>query len=191
MPDVQVQIRQTYFTKLVMNVTNWDFPDFETLTIQEFADAVRATYVTNVVADMSNNWTLDGLNVRIFNGAGPYSIDVAFTSGQLTGTNTNHFLPRQVALLIATTHLGPPPNRGRIFFPGLTEAPSDEGSWDTATLIRYRDLVEDWIGGLSTTAGNCSLLIANVDYVNNVFTNRNLAEGALARNPAATIRNRR
>lgn len=191
MSNVQVTIRQTYFSKFVANVTNWQFPNTTATTYQEFADALRASYVTNVVADMSNNWDLDDIDLRIFDGNPPFTTRQSFTSGKLTGTNTNHFLPRQVALLVRLVYTQGRPNRGRVFFPGLTEAPSDEGSWDTLTLGRYVTLVNAWKNGLSTTAGSCFLRIARPNFVTNVWTLDNPVESAQGVSPAATIRNRR
>lgn len=191
MANVQVTIRQTYFSKFVANVTNWQFPNTTATTYTEFADALRATYVTNVVADMSNNWTLDDLDMRIFDGAPPFTTRVGFTSGQLTGANTNHFLPRQVALIVRLVYSQGRPNRGRVYFPGLTEAPSDEGAWDLLTLGRYATMVNSWATGLATTAGSVFLRIARPNFTLNTWTLDNPVELTQGVQPAGTIRNRR
>lgn len=163
-------------------------PDVEPL--QEWVDSIRALYNTYVVDRLWTAWSLNSVTV-IFNDAPPvYSAEFSFTSGTLTGSVSAEGLPNQVALLVSTSCLEPPPNRGRIYFGGLTEADHANGLFSTAAAGDFQALVEAMAAGVSATAGDIYLRIARRSTAG-IITLSNAVQNALGQRTPAIQRSRR
>lgn len=193
MANFQVVLDQLVDTEVIKNVTYWQLPDNQTATLQGFADNLRGTYVVpDVIASLHTSWSLQSLTVRQMDGGGAFSQLITFGLGALSGTAIEHLLPTQDALLISTGFLGPKPNRGRIYFGGLTEAANEAGGVTNATVRGlFRQMVEIWRDGVATGAGNAFLRIARPDFLNNTWTLNNPVESVIARGFWATQRRRR
>lgn len=193
MANFQIVIDQLVGTETVKNVTYWQLPDNQALTVQTFADNLRGTYVTHgVAAILSSTWTLNSITVRQMDGGGAFSQQIAFALGTLAGSDAADLLPYQNALLVSTGFLGAKPNRGRIYFGGLTEGAN--AALGTATLgVRdaFEDMVETWRDGVATGAGNAFLRIARPNFTLNNWTLNNPVESVVARVQWATQRRRR
>jgi len=191
MANVQLVLNQTQNGVPIKNVTNWQTPDGSTLTIQELVNGIRASWDGAFKTSFPTSWQLENVTARVYDGAPPFSTVFPFTLGILAGTAITAELPRQSALLVSTAFNGPRPNRGRIFFGGLSEGAWDGGAWDTTTQADALSMVNNWISGIGTTAGTCFLRIARPDDVTNTWTLDNPAETAVIRTYASTQKGRR
>jgi hypothetical protein len=191
MANIQVVISQTLLSKTVLNVTNWQIGSVSDTSIQDLADSLRASYVAHVQPVLTDNWRFDRIEVREMDGGSPFTIVKEPTLGALIGGSTGDNLPTTVALLVSTSATAPKPNRGRVYFCGLSEISQTNSAWEPTTLNLFEDLVQEWADGLVVTGGNAFLRIARVDYGLNIFTANNPVEGVIAQVSPATIRNRR
>lgn len=191
MPDVTVVLNQTLNGQQVRNVTVWNNFREPEPDVQEFADAIRAGFLSNVASRMVNSWTLDSIDV-IYNDQPPvYSINVPFTLGPLVGTSADRSLANQTALLVSTQYQGAPPNRGRIYFAGCSNLQlEDEGLWQAGTLNAFQLMVEAWKDGITTTDNAFFLRIARRD-AQGIITVSSGVSTCIARPVPATQRSRR
>jgi hypothetical protein len=192
MANFQVRIDQVVGSQVVNNVTYWQFPDNLADTLQDFANSLRASYVTWVDDAFHTSWTYQSITCRQMDGGGAFTTLVVPTSGALAGTNTNNLLPYASALLISTGFLGPKPNRGRIYFGGLTEESNNLDATIFSThRTNFEGLVKAWRDGLTTSQGSCFLRIARPNFTANNWTLNNPVESVIARTQWATQRRRR
>lgn len=190
MTNLQVTLNQDVDNVYVANVVNFQAPDASATTYQELADAIRQSFDDNVNAFLSANWSLNSVTIRNYDGGGPFSTEVAFTSGPLSGIAATQTLMRQAAMLIATTYNGPKPNRGRFYLAGTVESAWAGSSWASVDLADAVAMLEEWRDGLVTTAGSCFLRIARVDDPTNTWLLNNPVENVIGRTYAATIKGR-
>lgn len=190
MSNFQVTLNQTWLGEVVKNVMNFQTPNNDPTTLVELADGLRAAYVTDIVTFLGQNWTLDSVTFREFNGSPPFSQEVPFTQGPLNGGNGSEGMPPEVALLVTTTYLGSAPNRGRIYLPGGCINLIDDGRWSTGFTAAGQNLVTAFINGIPLSVGSAFLRIARIDDVNNVWTLDNPAETAIARTNTGSMRSR-
>lgn len=192
MANFQVRMDQKVFNEVIYNVTYFQLPDASPATLQEFADEIRARFATRVGAIMSDNWSLDSLTMRQMDGGGAFTFTQPFTSGVLEGTEGTGVLPLFNALLVSTGYIGSRPNRGRLYFGGLTEASNNtQGEWNGVDATAYQDLVQDMVDGITTTAGSAFLRIARPDFPANIWTLNNPIDTVIGRQETATMRSRR
>jgi len=193
MANFQIVLDQQVGDEVVKNVTYWQLPDNQALTLQTFADNLRGTFVVpDLIGWLATTWTLLSLTVRQMDGGGAFSQLVTFGLGPLLGTSTGHQLPTQDALIVSTGFLGPKPNRGRIYFGGLVEdANTGTGQPVLAARQDFQDAVEVWRDGVATGAGNAFLRIARPNFTTNTWTLNNPVESVIARNIWGTQRRRR
>lgn len=149
MTDATIVFNQTYLGQQVKNVTVWSNVTTDPVELQSFADSIRNSWSTQIGTLNSNDWSLDDLTV-IYNAVAPvFSTQVGFTAGPLQGGGTADAAVSQVALLVSTSFFGPPPNRGRVYFAGLTNGQlTDGGLWNSAAVDAFRGLVESWADGV-------------------------------------------
>lgn len=122
---------------------------------QTMADAMRASFiVADLPSNRSNNWSWVSVTF-IYNDQLPiFSVEVPFTAGALFGLSASDTLAPQTSLLVSTKIVGTPPNRGRIYFGGLTENDNtDLGQWDAGTLANHSDWVSSLVDGVPYTGG--------------------------------------
>jgi len=192
MANFQVRLDQVIDSEVIYNITYWEFPADDVVTLQEFADALRTSYVDNTVGKFASAWTLEGITLRQMDGGGAFTFFQPFTDGPLPGDNLNHLLPFTNALLVSTGYVGSRPNRGRIYFGGLTEAANNpNGRWDEDSSLDFEAMVQEWRDGLSTSAGSVFLRIARPDFDNNVWELSNPVNTVASRRVPATMRSRR
>lgn len=194
MADGTVVLNQRLLAQTLQNVLVFsNIPEDETGR-QTMADAIRSIWNTNIAAgERSNNWQLTNVTF-IYNDSLPiYSVDVDFTGGPLLGTSTSFNLPLQTCMLAKTGIVGPPPNRGRVYFGGLVANQLDDlANWGSATMDSAQDFLQDLVNGVSYTggAGTAFLRIARRDS-SGVITSSNPVETVTMDPVPATQRRRR
>lgn len=193
MANFQVVLDQVLGSETVKNVTYWQLPDNQATTLQTFADNLRGTYLTPAVQSLLHtSWVLNSLTVRQMDGAGAFSQLITFGLGPLTGGHVGNPMPTQMALLVSTGFLGSKPNRGRIYFAGLTEESNNAaGTVLSGTADTFQTMVEVWRDGVATGAGNAFLRIARPNFTLNNWTLNNPVESVIARVIWAGQRRRR
>lgn len=192
MANFQVRFDQTWLGETIYNVTYWQLPGSDEAALEAYADAVRASFVTHILSMMSDDWSLDSLTVRQMDGGLPFSQLVGFTLGQLVGGATGENLARQTALLVSTAALAGRPNRGRLYFGGLTEFTNTAlGNAQATHVDAFEAMVLDWANGLTTAVGDAFLRIARPNFLTNLWTASNAVSFVSGRTIWATQRRRR
>jgi hypothetical protein len=191
MPNFQVTYNQDLMGKEVLNVCNWQLADNTDTYIAAFVESLRASYATHVQAYLSDDWSLESFTLRQMDGGLPFTTEVVPASGAIAGSATAGFLPSTVAMLVSTVYVGGRPNRGRVYFAGLTEQHQDNSAWSVATTNAFRDLVQAWADGLVVAGGNAFLRIARMDYPANNWALNNPVNNVIARTNPASQRKRR
>lgn len=166
MADGTIVLNQTYYSQQVRNVLVWNnmvnTPEYRT----EMADAIRLSFLSNVSNACDDGWTLDNVTF-IYNDVAPiFSTTTEFSLGPLQGGTAGVAMPTQSCLLVSTSIVGPPPNRGRIYFAGQSknQIGGDSAQWSASRLLEYQTMVEEWRDGLVLpTAGSSFLRIARRD----------------------------
>jgi len=125
-----------------------NFQEDETF-LQSWADDFRATWDFHVKDQLSNLWILHDISVSfLLVDSVDYSVTVSFTDGELVGTDVSDGYAPNAPLLVSTSYVGSRPNRGRIYFSGLTEASINNGIYNTGTRDKFEDMVDGWKDGL-------------------------------------------
>ena len=160
MPDAIISINQTVLGESIANVVCFSNITEIEADLQSFADSIRDTFETHVEDQFSDQWTLDDITVSFIDADSvTYSVTVPFTQGALAGLEQSQVLSTTTCLLVSTQFIGPAPNRGRIYFGGLTENSNVDSAWGAGTLFAFRDLVENWRDGIPIGAGLAFLRI--------------------------------
>lgn len=159
MPDAIVSMNQTVLNQEVKNILCFSNVTEDADELQDFADAIRDSWVS-VIDNLHTSWSLENLTISFLDATSvTYSVDVDFTAGPLGGTNANDPTPTTNSLLIATSYVGPRPNRGRVYFCGLTEVDTNDGLWVTGVAVEFRNLVQEWADGVAVTGNTYFLRI--------------------------------
>lgn len=190
MTDVTVVANQTYQGQLVQNVLVFSNMPSDVPSLQQFADAFRGLWSTQLASEQAPQWQLDNMTF-IFNESLPiYSVTLDFTLGVLVGQNVADGLPTQVSCLVSTTYLGEPPNRGRVYFSGLTESGTAVGLFTSQVYLACQNLVDEWIDGITYGLNTAFLRIAR-RLPDGTIEKTNPAEAAIGRDVPAVQRRRR
>lgn len=187
----RVQINQSLQGKATANVMWWDIPDTSTPAIQEFADTFRVAVSNEIAPFMSDQWILKDMLLRPLDGGGPYSFNVFFTNGQLSGDDPADILPSQVAVLVSGTYQGPRPNRTREYWGGLCEGSSGSSGWTSNVMAAFEDFYQILGAGLANGFSIAFPRIVRPDWVNNTPEFNNPVDSYIVRQRSGTIRNRR
>ena len=156
-----------------------------------FADAIRAMYAS-VANRLHPLWSLESITYTELVGAGSFSEVIDFTDGELSGTATGELLPTQVALLLSTSSLSAPPNRGRIYIPAMTEANCANGLFNATVRNDFENAFGALFDGSLPGAVDPSILhIARLNAQGNTLISANPVSGLIARESPGTVRNRR
>lgn len=156
MADVTIRLDARLFGNVVNNVTVWSNGPETQEDRESFVDAFRLDFIAaGVLNDLVTDWQLDGLTF-IYNETVPsFSVTVPFPGGPLVGDGTGDTVATQTALLVSTQYVGPPPNRGRIYFAGLEKDNlGSSGFWAAAVVDQFQELVTGWSQGLSYAGGS-------------------------------------
>ena len=194
MADGTVVLNQRLLAQTIQNVLVFsNIPEDETGR-QTFADALRFAWTTWISgAHRSNNWQWTNVTF-IYNEDLPiYSVDVDFTGGPVLGSNASNNLPLQTAMLAKTGIVGPPPNRGRVYFGGMCADQLDDlVNWDDGIMSATQDFLDDCVNGIAYTggAGTAFLRIARRSSAG-VITSSNPVETVTMDPVPATQRRRR
>ncbi len=191
MANFQVTIKQTVLGRDMMNVTNWQLASNTAQYLQDFTDALRASFFNNVLNQVANDWTFRSLVFRQMDGGAPFTVEVTPTLGDLIGLDGNEVLPTTVCMLVSTIYVGGRPNRGRCYFAGLTEQAQANGTFDSAARTAWQNLVTGWATGMPVTGGTAFLRIARPNFTTNTWTLDNPVNTVIARTNPATQRKRR
>jgi len=118
----QVTLNQTMGSVVMANVLDYATSgDPTTSDIQALVDAIRAAYVANIQAILSNTWTLESADVRQVNITNQPTVAYSFTSGALSGSSAADPFPSNTSALISKAADTVKPNRGRMYVGGITE----------------------------------------------------------------------
>lgn len=169
MADGLVVFNQSWYGKSIKNVTCFsNFPE-NPGSFQEFADQLRLQWAAGLATYQHGAWSLQSVTFITNPGPGQFSFEVTPTLGPLAGDVLTDPLPNQAALLVSTIALSTRPNRGRVYFSGMTEAHLAIGIWSSASLGAAEEMVSDWaIEGVGHEEGVSFLRIA-----------RRLADGSI------------
>lgn len=120
-----------------------DGADYE--TPQDEVDGVQANFATLWGSSLPNDCTIGPAVMRVGQDGGEPII--AYASGTTTGTSTAEFTTQNVAFLIQKrSQFGGRRNRGRCYFPGVTEASVNEVGVITPTqLASWQSIANDWL----------------------------------------------
>lgn len=191
MADGYLVLNQTLFGEPLKNVLVVSNLVADAQEVQALADSIRADFDLGPHDQLTTEWSLDSITAVFDPGPGQYSHESSFTLGSLLGTNANQALPNQDCLLVSTSRLGPAPNRGRIYFSGLTEGALDNGEWSTAAKASFENMVESWAtSGIPGQVQTSYLRIGRRDNLGNLTITAPV-EAWIARNIPATQRRRR
>lgn len=161
MPYGFVTARQTLQGKSIVNVLAFNNLQEDPDWLQQFADGFRSLANDHWDNVMVTAWTLDDILVSFVEGDHiSYSVPVTFTDGDLLGNVIADPTPRGAALMVRTSYTGPAPNRGRIYFSGLSEGAFVGGEWQTSDRNSLRSLVQAWRDGITVGGFTASLQIA-------------------------------
>ena len=160
MADINIVLKQTYRGQQVRNVLTFNNINFPEPEAQELADNIRLAFLNQVRDRLTSTWSLDGIEM-VYNEVAPiFTIDVPFTLGPLTGTNSNLRIATTNALLVSLQSQNPPPNRGRIYFAGLgADSMGTDGLWEPAAISAFQIMVEAWKDGIATAGSEFFLRI--------------------------------
>lgn len=153
MTVLSVMIRQVWQGQDIANVLWFDQENVGTAAIQNTVDQIAAVFDELLQPILSTQWEGNDMLVRVFDGDAPFSTVYAPAGWPIVGVINAADLPRNVALLIATSSDGARPNRGRIFLGGLTEAGWSDGTWEATYLAAAEAAAEaltdledtDWV----------------------------------------------
>lgn len=185
MTDATVVWNQRLRGEIIQNVTVWSNMPTDEAGRQSFVDVARLTWISSGVLNRYiADWTLDSVTF-VYNDSLPsFSITVPFTDGPLDGDAPVGGTINQACLLVSTQRIGPPPNRGRIYFGGLSEAGiGASGFWAQAYIDDFEDLVNQWVDGVTYSQG------ANTAFLR--IARRNAQGELTVTNPIDTIVARR
>jgi len=191
MGDNTIVLNQILHGNVVKNVLVWNNLLDPEPDAQEIADAIRQGFIDHVLSNIVNEWSLTSVTF-IYNDEAPiYSIEVPFTAGPLQGASTAGATANQMCLLVSTTINGPPPNRGRVYFGGISLGAIDQsGNWALSAQQDYQGMVEFWRDGITTTNNQIFLRIARRDAAG-LVTLSSAVENVIPREVPATQRKRR
>lgn len=160
MADGTIIFNQRWQGQVIQNVTVWSNIPTTPQDRQSLADALRGSWATLLAIRQHGLWSLESVTF-LYNESLPfYSVEVPFTAGVLNGGHTADALPSQAALLVSTQIVAPPPNRGRVYISGMTEADTLNGQFIQGALDDAQALVESWADGVNYGANAAFLRIA-------------------------------
>lgn len=194
MTDVTIVMNQKLRENVVQNVTVWSNGPLDQVDRESFTNAFRLDFIAaGVQNDLISDWSMESLTF-VYNATLPsFSVTVPFDPSPINGTGIGDGTASQVALLVSTQYVGPPPNRGRVYFAGLEQnAIANSGFWQTAIVTQFQDLVTSWQNGISYAGGSNTafLRIARRLSDGSIDTTNPVEEAVGRRNPAIQRRRR-
>jgi len=166
MADGTIVLNQLLYGQVIQNVLVFNNMVNNPTFRQEAADELRASFAVNVNSHMDDGWSLQNVTFQYNDVAPIFSVDTDFTNGILTGQVAGGSMPTQSSLLVSTLAIGNPPNRGRIYFGGISRGnlDADSARWEQAALDSFETMVTAWTTGIAlATQGEIFLRIARRD----------------------------
>lgn len=192
MPDALVSCNQTWNGEQVANVLGFSNVQEDASWLQEFADDIRSEWDSNLGTTLSSDWSLDNISVSFISGGViTYSVDVAFTGGALSGSNNGDLSTNQTALLVSLNHIGPKPNRGRVYLCGYTEGELLNGTWIPGATSPSANLIAAFVNGVGPAGSLAFLRIVGRPAANGGLYVSNPVDNVIPRGRPATQRRRR
>lgn len=193
MADGTVVLNQSLLAKTFVNVLVFsNMPEGEQ-EFQTVADNIRGFFAASDYLDfLSQEWRLNSITLAFNSDFPSFSVEVPFTSGPLAGTSSGDPLSTRTALLASTSLIGVPPNRGRIYLGGLTEAGNDNtGKFNATVRGHAQELIEEFaLEGVPTGSNSMFLRIGRRDNAGTIIASNPVQSVVMRANPA-TIMNRR
>lgn len=120
---------------------------------QEVADVVQNNFVSLWASSFPNDCTLGPAQISVGQDGGDPLVATAATTG--SGSNSSDFAPQNCALLIQKrSNLGGRRNRGRCYFPVITEGAVNEvGELSETQVASYQSIADDWLQFYNLGAG--------------------------------------
>lgn len=160
---------------------------------QDMADEIRADWIAEMQAYMSDAYTIYGIDYRRVDLAGLLSFSKTFTSGEATGSVAADSLPTQIAMLISNKGTTTRPNRARTYLSGWTENYTNDSIFTAAVLgagEAFIDLQSNLNGGGTNPLSRVSAQW-NTSHTQVIATNDLSGAASVASSVPATQRRRR
>lgn len=187
--------RQTFHLQQIRNVFYYETTVGDPATSEwlDIVDEIRAEYLANISAFMSDTWSFDGIDYREVDVAGLPALSVNPTLGNLDGGSTLDSLATQVAMVVNVKGNTVSPRLGRTFLGGWTETQTADSQFGPS----IRGAAETFIdvqSGLNAAGTNPLQRVAakwNSSHTLVVAHNNIAGFAAVATPVTATIRSRR
>ena len=108
----------------------------------DIVDEIRADFLAELVASLSDEWSFYGIDYRVVDTAGLLSFEALPTAGELDGTSGNDSLPTQVALLVSVKGTTTKPNRARTYLSGFQENAVTDSLWVAGNLAAAETFID-------------------------------------------------
>lgn len=149
MTDALVTLNQTSQGEITANVLGFSNVEEDTDWLQDFADEIATHWNTYLSDVTSASHTLNNITVAFISDDHiSYSIDVDFTGGPVVGTDPADVTANQNCVLVSLGYVGPRPNRGRVYFGGMTEGDMLDGVWIGNALSGPRNFIDAMVSGV-------------------------------------------
>ena len=185
-----VTIQQSILGQAVRNVLWYDnLPDDEGY-LEEITSHIGDAYSEHA-ALFCSSWSVSSVKYTFYPLAGTWSTEYSILDGPIEGTGQSTPAPTQVAILISTRYVGPPPNRGRIYLGGLPgNFIENDGTFNATSIVTAASLAA-LLRQLPYNSNSDFANMAIVRRVNGVPSVHNLVDEILVRDVPATQRRRR
>ncbi len=129
------QVRNTfYYATSVGNPTDAEW--------QDIVDEIRADWVAELQANLSDEITFNGIDRRQVDAAGLLTFSEVPTSGDAVGGSTDESMPTQIALLVSNKGTTAKPNRARTYLPGTVVTDVINSEYGAAARGRGQDYID-------------------------------------------------
>lgn len=110
---------------------------------QDIVDEIRADYVSELVAGLSDEWSFYGIDYRQVDVSGLPSFSVVPTLGTLVGSLAADPVATQIAMLVSVKENTTAPNHCRSYIAGFTENSLNDSLWAVGTMATGVDFISE------------------------------------------------
>lgn len=137
-----VTIKQSILGQEIRNILWYNnLPENEEF-LEEIASHIGEAYSEHTSLFCSS-WAVHSVQFTFYPLAGTWSTEYPIPDGPISGTGQSTPAPTQVAILVSTRHVGPPPNRGRIYLGGLPgNFIENDGTFNAGSLVLAASLAD-------------------------------------------------
>lgn len=159
--------------------------------LQEIADYVALQWDTHLKAELVNEWSLDGFDIRDVGDLAQPSIPYDITLGAVVGTHVNPAMAHQVALLVSFKVTAAPPNSARKYLGGWQREAVSDGSFSAAKVTAAQAWADGLLNiGVAVDPG-IGLATVNWNAARTQVLGANILTSAVAKSNPAIQRSRR